>query len=245
MILLPNQRPHGKEKLSICRWCLLLYWRNSLKIHFTCYWHWDHLFLLPPVPTLNFWSFQDRSKNFPRTIRTYRNVESRATSVISAKCGSPVKPVQEGRNGPVHLMPNLICLTLNSSTNKILILTFPGGFQAEGWGVGHTAPHIRTVFAAGKSRRQILRENCSSSAQKILSRLWTFYCCSGFTTQSQKYSLGFKKRSITNGERKNINHILQQALKRKRENQISSLPIYNTRKSGQYFLLIPDEIQFC
>lgn len=110
----------------------LLYWRNSLKIHFTCYWHWDHLFLLPPVPTLNFWSFQDRSKNFPRTIRTYRNVESRATSVISAKWGSPVKPVQEGRNGPVHLMPNLICLTLNSSTNKILILTFPGGFQAEG-----------------------------------------------------------------------------------------------------------------
>lgn len=151
---------------------------NSL----SCYQPWDHLFLFPPVPTLSFWSFQDRSKNLPRTIRTYRNVESRATSVISAKCGSPVKPVQEGRNGPVHPMPNLICLTLNGSTNKILILTFPGGLQPEMRGVGHTAPHIRTIFAAGKSKRQqILRENCVCSAHKIkiLSSLWTFYCCSG------------------------------------------------------------------
>lgn len=171
------QRPHGKEKLSVCRWSLL-HCINSQKFHCPCYQHWDHLFISPPVPTLNFWSFQDRSKNFPRTIRTYRNVESRATSVISAKCGSPVKPVQEGGNGPVHSMPNLICLTLNSSTNKILILTFPGGFQPGMRGAGHTAPHIRTIFAAGKSKRQqILRENCLSSAHKILSSLWTFYCC--------------------------------------------------------------------
>lgn len=111
----------------------------------------EHLFSLSP--STNFWSFQDRSKNFPRTMRTYRNVESRATSVISAKCGSPVKPVQEGRNGPVHLLPNLICLTLSSSTHKILLLTFPGGFQPEMRGLGCTAPHIRTIFAAGKSRR--------------------------------------------------------------------------------------------
>lgn len=158
-------------------------------------------------PSTNFWNFQDRSKNFPNTIRIYRNVESKATS---AKCGSPVKPVQEGRNGPVHFMPNLICLTLNSSTNKILILTFPGGFQPEMRGVGHTAPRIRIIFAAGKSRRpQILRENYLSPAHQILLSLWTFYCCSGVTTQSQKYSLGFKKRSITNRECKNINHILQ------------------------------------
>lgn len=152
---------------------------NSL----SCYQHWEHIFLFPPVPILSFWNFQERSRNFPRTIRAYRNVESRGTSVISAKCGSPVKPVQEGRNGPVHLMPSLICLTLNSSTIKISILTFPGDFQPEMRGVDHTVPHIRNVFAAGKSRRPpILSEKCLSSAHKILSSMWTFYSCSGFTT---------------------------------------------------------------
>lgn len=67
-ILLPNQSSHGKEKLSVCRWPLF-YWTISLKIHCTCYQHWDHLFFIPPVPTLTFLNFQDRSKNFPRTIK--------------------------------------------------------------------------------------------------------------------------------------------------------------------------------
>lgn len=118
-------------------------------------------FSSPQYQVSTFEIFKTDQRTSPEPLRTYRNVESRATSVISAKCGSPVKPVQEGRNGPVHFMPNLICLTLNSSINKILILMFPGGFQPEMRGVGHTAPHIRTIFAAGKSRRpQILRENC-------------------------------------------------------------------------------------
>lgn len=62
---------------------------------------------------------------------------------------------------------------------QILILTFPGGFSA--WnerGCSHSSSY-QDHICCWEKRQQILRENCLSAAYKILSSLWTFYCCSG------------------------------------------------------------------
>lgn len=131
----------------------------------------DHLFLFPPVPTFEVFKTDQRTSPEPWGPTEMLKAEPWVWSVPN------VAPQwnQFRKEGMAQF--NLICLTLSTSTHKILLLTFPGGFQPEMRVLGHTAPHFRTIFAAGKSSRrpQILREDCLSSAHKILSSLWTFY----------------------------------------------------------------------
>lgn len=148
--------------------------------------------------------------------------------MTTAKSGSQLKAVQEQRNGTVSLMPSLICLALNSTTNNInqkqisLTLTFPVDFHPQMKTVDHRAPHMWIIFAAMKSRRQKILRGVHTehqiSADKIFSSFANLLLLPRvhYTTshKSQKYSLGLKRRlcvkkkKITKPECENINHIL-------------------------------------
>lgn len=132
--------------------------------------------LRPPFslsPSTNFWNFQDRSKNFPNTIRIYRNVESKATS---AKCGSPVKPVQFRKEWPssLHAQPHLSHPEQLNQQN--IDIDIPWGFSA--WNEGgwsHSSSYQDHICCWEKQEttdfKRKLSKSCTSNTLKFVNIL--------------------------------------------------------------------------